>query len=125
MVSYHTEWVCLSGVHESSSFADEHRHCCECLRLALVHDQVDVSALQVCEQIAHRLDQIELAVERCPSKPDFSGLDVLTDGAVSSRGSARNPVFRSWVGDRQRDRANILKQRRLYAWGAAQRHQGP
>ena len=115
LVSYHAEWVRLSGIFENSSFSYEHRHCCECLRLALVHDQVDASALQVCEQIARRLDQIEMAVERCPSKPDFSGLDVLTDGAITARGSARNPTFRAWVGDRQRERANILKQRRLYA----------
>ena len=44
-----------------------------------------------------------------------TGLGVVADGPVSSEGTARAPKFTAWVTERQKERANILKQHRLYA----------
>ena len=76
-------------------------------------DQTDVSNQAAIEHIIRRLVQIELAVERCPTRPDFTGLDLLTDGTVSTRGAARADKFSTWLAERQRDRAQVFKQRRL------------
>lgn len=123
LVSYHAEWVRLSGVLESSSQCHEHRHIVETVRLALVNDQLDASNLLCMEQTVRRLVQIEMAVERCPTRLDFVGLDVLdfvgldvlTDGAVSSRGAVRTQRFSSWIAERQKERAQVFKQRRQYS----------
>eukprot|EP00971_Amphidinium_carterae_P257678 5115025-Amphidinium_carterae.1 len=64
------------------------------------------------ELVARRLAQIEYAVERNPSRPDFTGLDLLSDGAISTSGSARVPRFNQWLADRQKERSQVLKQRR-------------
>ena len=52
---------------------------------------------------------------KTPSAPDFVGLGVIGDGAVFSDGSSRVPKFRTWVAERQKERAVVLKQNRLYA----------
>ena len=109
LVSYHAEWVRLSGVGESSSQCHEHRHLCEVLRLALGIDQLDVSSCASFEQTTRRFAQLEMAVDRCPGRPDFVGLDVLTDGAVSAKGAARAPKFAAWISDKQKERAAVLK----------------
>ena len=114
VVSYRAEWVRLSGVAPTSSQVHEHRHICECLRLATSTDQVDISNLASFEQLVRRIIQLEMAVEKCPSRPDFTGLDVLVDGATSSGGAARAPRFAAWITEKQRERAAIYKQRRLY-----------
>ena len=56
-----------------------------------------------------------MATARSPAFPDFAGLGVIGDGATQADGSSRVPKFRSWVSERQMERANILKQTRLYA----------
>ena len=115
LVSYHSEWVRLSGVAPTSSQCHEHRHLCETVRLALGVDQLDVSCLACVEQTVRRLVQIEMAVDRSPQHPDFTGLDVLTDGSVTRRGAARAPVFAQWVSDKQKERSTMLKNQRLYS----------
>ena len=55
-----------------------------------------------------------MAVSKNPKHPDFTGLGVLVDGVVDAHGAARTPAFLGWVTERQKERANILKQRRLY-----------
>ena len=40
---------------------------------------------------------------------------MLVDGAVDSSGAARAPKFSAWVTTKQREQAEIYKQRRLYA----------
>ena len=66
------------------------------------------------EQVVRRVIQLEMAVAKNPAAPDFVGLGVIGDGAVLSDGSSRVPKFRAWVADRQKERAQILKQNRLY-----------
>ncbi len=78
LVSYHSEWVRMSGVSDTGSQCHEHKHLCETVRLGLSVDQLDVSCLACMEQTVRRLVQIEMAVERSPQHPDFTGLDVLT-----------------------------------------------
>ena len=114
LVSYHSEWIRLSGVQQSSAVGYEHRHCCEVLRLCCCHDMCDGSNLACIEQVVRRVIQLEMAVSKNPSAPDFVGLGVIGDGAVLSDGSSRVPKFRAWVADRQKERAQILKQNRLY-----------
>ena len=40
---------------------------------------------------------------------------MLVDGAADSSGAARAPKFSAWVTTKQREQAEIYKQRRLYA----------
>jgi hypothetical protein len=112
--SYHAEWVRLSGVNQHSAVAYEHRHCMEVLRLATHQDQLDISNIAAFEQIARRVVQLEIAADKDPHNPDFTGLGVVSDGAVDSRGSARAPKFKQWVSQKQQQQAQILKQQRLY-----------
>ena len=112
--SYHSEWVRLSGIAEGASQAHEHRQICECLRLALMDDHLDIGNLAVFEQLSRRIVQVEMAVEKNPKHPDFSGLGVLVDTNVSAGGAARVPKFTQWVTQRHKEQAEIFKQRRLF-----------
>ena len=112
--SYHAEWIRLSGVNQNSAIAYEHKNAMEMLRMATSMDQVDISNLASFEMLSRRVVMLEMAVARDPRDPDFSGLGVISDGAVGTDGAARAPRFRTWVSDRQKERANILKQSRLY-----------
>ena len=115
MVSYHAEWTRLSGVGEGSAQCREHRQICEYFRQAIFDDALDVQNLSSYESLARRVVQLEMAVEKNPKHPDVSGLGVLVDGTVSSSGAARVPKFQSWISTRQKEQAEIFKQRRLYA----------
>ena len=114
LTSYHSEWIRLSGVSEGSSQAHEHRQLVEIIRMAIHDDLLDVGNLSAFEQITRRLVQVEMAVEKNPKHPDFSGLNVLVDTNVSAGGMARVPTFTKWVTDRHREQAEIFKQRRLF-----------
>ena len=115
LLSYHMEWLRASGVGENTAQAHEHRHACEVLRLATCVDQLDVSNCCSMEQITRRLVQLEMAVARNPRHPDYTGLGVVVDGPISAEGAARAPKFNAWVTDRQKEKAHVLKQQRLYA----------
>ena len=114
MVSYHAEWTRLSGVGEGSAQCHEHRQICEYFRQAIFDDALDVQNLSSYESLARRVVQLEMAVEKNLKHPDFSGLGVLVDGTVSSSGASRVPKFQSWISSRQKEQAEIFKQRRLY-----------
>ena len=45
LLSYHAEWLRLSGVSGKSSSAHIHRNICEILRLFHSYDQIDASSL--------------------------------------------------------------------------------
>lgn len=115
LVSYHAEWVRLSGVSESSAQCHEHKQICEILRLGIHTDGLQVCNLAAFEQLSRRMVQLELAVAKNPRHPDFTGLHVLVDGAADSSGAARAPKFSAWVTTKQKEQAEIYKQRRLYA----------
>jgi hypothetical protein len=113
-VSYHSEWVRLSGVAEGSAVCHDHRHLMECLRLGACVDQLDLMNLALTENIVRRIIQIETAVERNPRHPDFTGLGVVEGGVTTDKGAARVPKFREHIAARQKERAQILRHERLY-----------
>ena len=82
MPVYHTEWTRLSGINVNSPQCWEHRFICECIRLGVCIDQLDFTNLCMAENMIRRMLQIETAVERCPSRPDFTGLDVIEGNMV-------------------------------------------
>eukprot|EP00435_Cladocopium_sp_Y103_P061503 s490_g23.t1 len=113
-LSYHAEWLRLSGVAKRASAAHIHRSLCEALRLMHSHDQIDASTTAVGEFLARWAVQTELAVERNPSQPDYSGLDIISGASVQADGRATTSKFSEWVTGRLKERAQVWKQERLY-----------
>eukprot|EP00973_Karenia_brevis_P022543 3102398-Karenia_brevis.AAC.1 len=89
LTSYHSEWVRLSGVSEGGAQAHEHRVICETLRMAVMLDRLDLTNLAWAEHLIRRLIALEIAVDRDPRRPDFSGLDLVEGGVTSSSGAVR------------------------------------
>ncbi|CAE8612690.1 unnamed protein product, partial [Polarella glacialis] len=114
IVSYHSEWVRLSGVNEASAVCHTHRTLAETLRLLVSFDQVDLSNMAGGEQLVRWIIQIETAVERNPKLPDFSGLDIVTGATTSAEGKALAPKFGEWITERMKSRATIWKSQRQY-----------
>ena len=124
LLTYQAEWQRLSGVAEGGAQGHEHRCHLETLRRAICHDQLNVVNLASFEHIVRRVIQVEMAVERNPRHPDFSGLEDVVAGPRSASGSAHVSTYLAHVTGLQKDRANILKQQRLYQEEAAKRR-GP
>ncbi|CAE7204167.1 unnamed protein product [Symbiodinium sp. CCMP2592] len=95
-LTYHSEWVRLSGANRKTSSVHIHRAICEALRLMHSFDQLDVSALAVGEHLTRWVIQTELAVERNPAAPDFSGLDIVSGTAQLPDGRAATTKFSEW-----------------------------
>ena len=113
-VSYHAEWVRLSGVSQHSPAVYSHRHDLEVLRLALHIDNLQAANLACIEQVVRHLIQTERAVERNPAAPDYGGLGVLTDGTVSAKGAAVTTGFDAWIAQKQMEKGKQRQQERLY-----------
>ena len=113
-LSYHAEWLRLSGVSGRNAAAHVHRNLCDILRLLHSYDQVDVSALAGGETLCRWIIQTELAVERSPAQPDYSGLDIVAGTATLPDGRATTSKFTEWVSNRMKERAAIWKQERLF-----------
>eukprot|EP00971_Amphidinium_carterae_P157507 3122585-Amphidinium_carterae.2 len=120
--SYHLQWLQHSGVNEHSAVSHIHGLLCEVLRQAVSVDQINPMNLLSMEIVVRRLVQDEVAVARNPRHPDYGGLDILFDAPISSTGSAQLSGFSSWVTDRLKEEAQIMKQSRL--WSEEQRHLG-
>ena len=58
--------------------------------------------------------QTELAVERNPLQPDYTGLDIVDGTAQLPDGRAATAKFTEWVSNRLKERATLWKQERLY-----------
>ena len=114
LTGYHFQWLKHSGVNPHSSVVHEHKNLVEILRLGLCRDQLDITNLLSFELATRRLVQLEVAVARSPSSPDFNGLDILLENPVSDGGSAQTKNLDTWVTDRLKERANIQKQARLF-----------
>ena len=112
--AYHLQWVKNSGVNQHSSVVHEHRNLLEVVRLALTRDQLDVSNLLSMELLVRRVVQLEVAVARNSSSPDYSGLEVLLDNPLSEGGAANTRALDEWVASRLKEKAQIAKQNRLY-----------
>ena len=115
LLTYHSEWLRNSGVGRKSSAAHVHRGLMEALRLMICFDQLDPSALAVAEHICRWAIQTELAVERCPTAPDYTGLDIISGSSLLPDGRANATRFTEFLSQRLKDRASIWKQERLYA----------
>lgn len=114
LTTYHLTWIRSSGVQSGTAVVHEHKSLCECLRLALMRDQLDVSNLMSFEHLTRRLIILEMAVARSPASPDFSGLDLVAEAPISSAGAAQVASMNTWITERLKERANIQKQARLY-----------
>ena len=112
--NYRADFVRLSGVAEGSAQCHEHKSDLETLRRAIQIDQLNVRNLTCFENLVRRLIQLEVAIERNPRHPDFTGLEEVTGGPTTSAGTARVPKFMEHVTARQRDKAQIWKQSRLF-----------
>lgn len=112
--SYHLQWIQHSGVNQKSSISHEHKCLIECLRLAICRDQLDVTNLMSMELLTRRIIQLELAVSRNPSSPEFGGLDLLMESPINIGGAASVRAVDSWLTARLKEQANIQKQTRLY-----------
>lgn len=121
-LSYHSEWMRLSGVSNRNAAAHVHRNLCEVLRLMRSYDQIDCSSLAAGETLCRWLIQTEMAVERSPGQPDYQGLDIVAGTATMPDGRASTSKFQEWVSSRLKERAAIWKQDRLYR---QERRQGP
>ena len=58
--------------------------------------------------------QVELAVGRSPTSPDYSGLDIVAGTATLPDGRASTSKFNEWVSTKLKERASVWKQERLY-----------
>ncbi len=114
LLSYHAEWIRLSGVARRSSAAHSHAALCEGLRLMHQYDQIDTSSVAIGEHLCRWLIQIELGVERNPASPNFDGLDVLAGTSTLQDGRASTAKFQEWVSTRMKERASLWKQERLF-----------
>ena len=114
MTSYHLNWSQSSGVSHFSAAAHEHKVLCDMIRVGIATDQLDLSNLLMAEITIRRLIQIEMAVARNPSAPDYSGLDLVMEQPVGVSGQAVTLGFNNWLAGRLKDRANVQKQARLY-----------
>ena len=111
---YHLQWLQHSGVNSRSAVAHEHKTILEAVRLGICRDQLDISNLLSFELLIRRAIQLEMAVARCPSNPEFSGLEALMESPITSGGSASTRALDSWLTDRLKEKAQIQKQARLY-----------
>jgi hypothetical protein len=112
-VTYQTEWERNSGVAEGSAVCHAHRAACEVMRLAIEVDQLNVSSLACFEQLLRKVAQDEMAVDRNPKHPDYSGLALAIGSPTQASGAAMTQKWTEWLAGRQKDRAIILKQARL------------
>ncbi|CAK0856139.1 unnamed protein product, partial [Prorocentrum cordatum] len=114
LTSYQAELERMSGVFSGGAQCHEHRSLLEIARRAICMDQLNVKNLHCMEALVRRVIQIEMAVQRNPRHPDFSGLEDAVAGPTGATGSAAVPRYTEFVVARQKDRANILKQMRLH-----------
>ena len=130
LARYHVDWQRLSGISDGSSINHTHKNLCELLRLMHSYDQINVVNTACGEFTARWLVQLEIATERNPRNPDFSGLDLIMGGAVNAEGKAITAKFTQELTTKLKERANIYKQERLYReeqrhlTGAGRGHKG-
>ena len=86
-------------------------------------DQLDLSNSAAAESLLRFLIAIESAVRRNPRAPEFSLFDEITRGTLDKVGGVSLPGFTKWMADVQRDKAQVMKQYRL--WSEEQGKQGP
>eukprot|EP00972_Heterocapsa_arctica_P019809 2921846-Heterocapsa_arctica.AAC.1 len=91
-----------SGIPEKGGIAREQFSLIECLRHFVTYDMLDGSSCIGVEMVIRRIFAIEHAVPRKPSKPDWDGLDMITDA-----GGIIVPKFATWMSTQQMADAQI------------------
>lgn len=111
--NYRSDFARLSGLAESTAHNHEHRVHLETLRRAIQVDQLHVAILPAMENVVRRLIQLDVAI-RSPRHPDFHGFEEVMGGPVTAARTARVAKFMKHVSTKQKARAQIWKQTRLY-----------
>ena len=123
-MTHHNDFLQKSGVSKSSGIARAHRRVSESLALLQQWDQVDIANSACAESLVRYLLGIENAVRRNPRAPDFSLFDEIAGQGLDEIGGLQLPSYTKWISDLQRDKAQVLKQQRLWSEEASRRPQG-
>ena len=78
------------------------------------YDQLDVTAVAGAELVFRGLVRLETAIGRNPRAPDFSGLEDMLISGTTDSGGAITASFTEWFANRQKNKAQVMKQQRLY-----------
>lgn len=66
------------------------------------------------ELLVRRAIQLELAVARSPSNPEFTGLEAFMESPLTQTGAASTRALDLWFTERLKEKAQIQKQTRLF-----------
>ena len=114
-MSHHLDFVSKSGIGRQSGLARIHRRISEVMTHMQCFDQLNAYNLASAELLTRYLHQIESAVRKNPKNPDMSGMDMPLSSGIDENGGIITTKYQHWVSTVQRDRAQTLKQERLYA----------
>ena len=120
-LTHHNDFVLKSGVSKASNVARAHRRVTEALALLQQWDQVDLANSACAESLVRYLLGIESAVRRNPRAPDFSLFDEIAGQGIDDTGGLQLPGYTAWIANLQRDKAQVLKQQRLWSEEAGRR----
>ena len=120
-LTHHNDFVQKSGVSKASNVARAHRRVTEALALLQQWDQVDLANSACAESLVRYLLGIESAVRRDPRAPDFSLFDEIAGQGIDDTGGLQLPGYTAWIANLQRDKAQVLKQQRLWSEEAGRR----
>ena len=111
--TYGQFWVRQSGMNPRSAAATELLSCLNGLHLMVATDLYDPLNSSAAEHLSRRILQIQKAVRRNPTAPDFTGLEAYMSHAQDLGGSILTVDFDRYVADIQKGEAAVLKQGRL------------
>jgi len=114
-LTHHLDFVAKSGISKGSGSCRTHRRISEALSLFAQFDFLNVVNLAGAEFLIQYLIQLETAIQRNPKAPDFTFLDEFLASGVNESGAVMVPKYAHVVAERQRDKANTMKQQRLWA----------
>ena len=123
-ISHHNDFIAKSGISRGSGICRSHRRISESLALMMQWDQIDLCNSASAECLIRFLIAIETAVRRNPRAPDFTLFDEISGQGLDEVGGVALPGYTKWLADVQRDKAQVLKQQRLWSeeqgkWGKA------
>ena len=110
---YHATWERTSGVGPKSAVCREHQHLWMMIWYLAVVDRLDIFTNTAAEHTSRRILQIQKAVKKNPSSPDFTGLEVYGQHLMDSGGAISTSQFDAHVATTQKAEAFFLKQTRL------------
>jgi hypothetical protein len=119
-MTHHNDFLQKSG-SKTSGIARTHRRVSESLALLQQWDQVDIANSACAELLVRYLLGIENAVRRNPRALDLSLFDEIAGQGLDEVGGFQLPSYTKWISDLQRDKAQVLKQQRLWSEEASKR----